>query len=76
MISVHLSAFLDFVKIFIRYRPKQRTRDGFHYGFFPIKKLFLQNENLNKFRQCLFKAYILISVRKPATLPKFNSEML
>ena len=59
MIPVHLSAFLDFVNIFIRYRPKQRTCDGFHYGFFPIKKLFLQNENLNKFRKCLLKAYIL-----------------
>ena len=23
--------------------------DGFHYGFLPIKKLFLRNKNLNKF---------------------------
>ena len=45
MISVHLSAFLDFVNTFIRYRPNQN--------------LFLQNKNLNRFRKCLLKAYIL-----------------
>ena len=49
MISVYLSALLDFVNIFIRYRPKQRTWNGFHYGFFPIKKLFLRNKNLENF---------------------------
>ena len=27
--------------------------------FLPVKKLFLRNENLNKFRKCLLKAYTL-----------------
>ena len=31
-------------------------------GFFPIKKLFLQIKNLNKFRKCLLKAYILHTI--------------
>ena len=64
---VHLSTFVDFVNIFIRYRSKQRTSELSVMAtkmvsttvFFPVKKLFLQNENLNKFRTCLLIFSIL-----------------
>ena len=53
MISVHLSAFLDFVNTL------DIDQNNPHEIMFPIKNLFLLNENLNKFRKCLLKAYIL-----------------
>ena len=65
--SVHLSALIDFVDIFIKYRSKQSTSElslmvtemVSTTFFFPIKKLFLWNKNLNKFHRCLFKTYNL-----------------
>ena len=65
--SLHFSAFLDFANLFIRYRSKQSTSELSLIAtemvsttvFFPIKKLFLQNENIDNFRSCLLKNYIL-----------------
>ena len=61
IMSVHLSAFLVFITIFIRHRPKQRipelwvmaTEMVLTMCFFPIKKVFFWNESLTKFRKCL-----------------------
>ena len=47
IISVDLSAFSDFVNVFIRYRSKKKHiptiidghRDGFHHGFFSYHKI-------------------------------------
>ena len=66
-LSMHLSAFVDFSNIFIRYRTKQGTSElsimatdmVSTMALFPIKKLFLRNENLNKFCRCLLKSYSL-----------------
>ena len=66
-LSVHLSAFVDFPNIFIRCWTKQSTLElslmatdmVFTMGLFPIKKLFLWTENLNKFCRCLLKTYAL-----------------
>ena len=60
IISVHLSVVIDFASIFIRYTSKQSfsklsliaTEMISTTVFFHIKKLFLQNENLNKFYRC------------------------
>ena len=64
--SVHLSASVDFVNIFIRYRSRHLiseisvmvTEMFSTSGFSCKKKLFLRNENLNKFHKCLFKVGI------------------
>ena len=56
--SVHLSDFVDFVNIFIKYRSKQHqselsvmaTKMVSTTVFFLAKKLILGNENLIKFR--------------------------
>ena len=53
MISVHLFAFLDFINTL------DIDQNNAHEVIFPIKNLFLLNENLNKFRKYLLKAYIL-----------------
>ena len=56
-----LTAFIDFK--FIRYRSKQSTSElsliAIEMVFFPIQKLFLLNENLNKFHRYLLKTYNL-----------------
>ena len=67
IMSVHLSAFLDFSNIFIRYTSGQSrselslitTEMVSTKVFFPINKLFLWNKNLNKFHRCLLKIYTL-----------------
>ena len=67
IISVDLSAFSDFVNVFIRYRSKKNTSQlslmvtemVFTMVFFPIIKLFLQNEKFNKFCRCFLKNYNL-----------------
>ena len=63
--SVHLSACIDFVNMFIRYRSKQHilellampTNMASTMVFFPLKKYFWRSENLDQFRKCLLKAY-------------------
>ena len=62
----HCSAFIDFLNIFIRYRSKQSTSelslmatDMVSTTFFPIRKLLLQNENINQFGIFLFKTFAL-----------------
>ena len=65
--SVHLSAILDFVNIFIRYRLRHRISELSVMAtemvsirfFFLVKKLLLQHKNLSKFHKCLLKAYTL-----------------
>ena len=65
--SVHISAFVDFINVVIRHWSKQRipelsamtTEMVSTMGFFPVKKLFFWNESLSKFRTCLLKAYTL-----------------
>ena len=60
--SLHLPAFVD---LFTRYRSKQSTSELSLMAaeifsttfFFPIKKLFLQNENLSNVRSCMLKNY-------------------
>ena len=72
--SVHLSNFVDFGNIFIRYSSKQRTSELSLTAtkmisavvFFLVKKLFLRNINLDKFRKCLLKAYTLYNLRSAA----------
>ena len=66
VMSVHLSAFVDFVNIIIRYRSRHQmselsvmANEMVSTVFFPVKKLFLQNKNLIKFHKCLLKAYTL-----------------
>ena len=63
--SVSLSAYVDFVSIFVRYRSKQRTLELLAMPtkmvstmvFFHFKKFFMRDENPVKFHKCLFKAY-------------------
>ena len=63
---VHLSAFVDFSNIFFRYWTKQSTSELSLMAtemvstmvFFPIKKLFLRNKNLNKICRCLLKTIL------------------
>ena len=65
--SVHLSAFVNFQNIFIRYRSRHRTLELSVMAtekvsttmFFPVKKIFLWNKNLNKLYKCLLKTYTL-----------------
>ena len=71
--SVHLSDFVDFVNIFIKYRSKQRqselsvmaTKMVSTTVFFLAKKLILGNKNLIKFRTFAQKPTLSI-------LSKFN----
>ena len=62
--SVHLFTFLDFINIFIRYRPRQciselpvMATEMVSITVFSNKELF--NRNLNKFHRCLLKTYVL-----------------
>ena len=65
--SMHLSAFIDFVNIFTRYRSRHCTLQLLvmateivsTIGLYPVKKLFLQNENFNKIHKYLLKAFTL-----------------
>ena len=67
IMSLHLSDVIDFINIFIRYRSKQykselsvmATKIVSTVGFFLVNKLFLLNENINKFHKCLLKIYTL-----------------
>ena len=61
---MYLSAFLDFANILLDIGQNKAHKNyycnynyGFDYGFFPIKKLFLRDENLSKYRRCLLKTY-------------------
>ena len=68
VMSLHLSAFVNFVNMFIKYWSRHHTLElsvmanemVSNMFFFHLKKLLLQNDNLNnKSHKCLLKAYTL-----------------